>query len=114
MWVQLALRRGALDGMSLLPSLLETFPADQWPAPLMRMLAGAGTPQAALEAAQARDPETYLKLQCEAQFYVGEHYLIAGDRDQARRAFDAAVATGVTEFLELDWARRELEALSSR
>jgi lipoprotein NlpI len=114
MWVQLALRRGALEGVSVLPSLVEAFPADQWPAPLMRMLIGAGTPEAALEAAQAPDPETYLKLQCEAQFYVGEHYLIAGDRQRARIAFEAAVATGVTEFLELDWARRELESLGPR
>jgi lipoprotein NlpI len=65
-------------------------------------------------AAQPRDPETYLKLQCEAQFYVGQQYLIAGDRERARHAFEAAVATGVTEFLELDWARHELESLNSR
>jgi lipoprotein NlpI len=40
--------------------------------------------------------------------------LIAGDRERARHAFEAAVATGVTEFLELDWARHELESLNSR
>lgn len=113
MWAQIALGRGALSGASVLPSLVEAYPADQWPAPLMRLLVGSGTPEAALEAARAPDPETYLKLQCEAQFYVGEHYLMAGDLQRARRAFEAAVATGVTEFLELDWARRELESLDA-
>jgi lipoprotein NlpI len=111
-WLHLALRRGKLEGMSALPMLAQAFPVDQWPAPVMRMLVDSATPEAVLAAAQAPDPESYLKLQCEAQFYVGEHYLIAGDRPRARAAFEAAVATGVTEFLEWDWARRELEGLA--
>jgi lipoprotein NlpI len=113
-WLQLALRRGELEGMSALPMLAEAFPPDQWPAPVMRLLVESGTPEAVLAAAQAPDPESYLKLQCEAQFYVGEYYLIAGDAARARAAFEAAVATGVTEFLEWDWARRELEVLAAR
>jgi lipoprotein NlpI len=110
-WLHVALRRGALEGMSALPTLADAFPADQWPAPVMRMLVGSGTPEAALAAAQVPQPQAYLQLQCEAQFYAGEYYLIQGDRAQARAAFEAAVATGVTEFLEWDWARRELELL---
>jgi lipoprotein NlpI len=113
-WLHLALRRGRLEGMSALPMLAGAFPLDQWPAPVIRLLVDAGTPEAVLAAAQAPDPESYLKLQCEAQFYVGEHYLIVGDRERARAAFEAAVATGVTEFLEWDWARRELEGLADR
>jgi lipoprotein NlpI len=113
-WLHLALRRGNLEGMSALPMLAEAFPPEQWPAPVMRLLAGSGTPEALLTAAEAPDPESYLRLQCEAQFYLGEHYLIAGDRERARAAFEAAVATGVTEFLEWDWARRELELLAAR
>jgi lipoprotein NlpI len=112
MWLHIALQRGAVSGESGLEALADAFPPDQWPAPVMRVLVGTGTPEAAIAAAAAPDPESYLKLQCEAQFYAGEHYLIKGDAAAARAAFEAVVATNVTEFLEWDWARRELELMA--
>jgi lipoprotein NlpI len=44
---------------------------------------------------------------------VGEQYLIDGDVGKARAAFQSSVATGVTEFLEYDWAQQELDRLNA-
>jgi lipoprotein NlpI len=113
-WLHIALRRAGSSAPSPLAGFAEAFPPTQWPAPVMRMLTESGSPGEATEVAGSPDPESYLNLQCEGQFYAGEYFLIKGDRERARAAFEAAVATGVTEFLEHDWARRELEFMQPK
>jgi len=43
--------------------------------------------------------------QCEARFFIGLHYLAAGDRDAAARHFHEAVASRCSGFLALDWSQ---------
>jgi lipoprotein NlpI len=112
-WLQVAAIRAGLDGTSPLPQLAAALPPAQWPAPIVQMLLGKISPEQAVAAADNRDPATYLEQQCEAYFYVGEYYMAQRDTERARAAFEATVATGVTEFLEYDWARRELELMQA-
>ena len=45
---------------------------------------------------------------CEAQAYIGMFLELAGRTDEARAAYKACVATGVTRYLEYDWASARL------
>jgi lipoprotein NlpI len=111
LWVSLAAQRAGK------PSPLNiTVPSgqdrSQWPVPVAELLKGSISPEQYLALADATNPRAYLMLQCEAQFYLGQYYLTKGEKDLARRSFSAAVLTGVTDFMEYDWALRELEVLA--
>lgn len=109
LWLELALRRSEADGQGPIGQVAAQLNPAQWPAPVVQMLAGTLAPEAAIAAATSVNPRQTLMQQCEAYFYAGQHYLIHREPDKARAAFEAAVATGVTEFLEYDWAVQELE-----
>lgn len=81
--------------------------------PVAELLKGSISPQQYLAQADAANPRAYLMLQCEVQFYLGQYYLTKGEKDLARQSFSAAVETGVTDFMEYDWALRELEVLAA-
>lgn len=83
----------------------------RWPVPVAQLLLGERTVEEVLQRADSSNPRTYLSMQCEAHFYIGQHHLIQGRREQARESFQAAVDTGKSDDLEYDWALRELESL---
>ena len=114
LWLDIAMRRAGGAGTPLLDEWLEQFQPDQWPAPVYRMLRGTLSPEDAIAAAAAADPRKSLQQRCEANFYAGQVYLMRGEPEQARAAFEAAVATGITEYMEYDWALRELELMGQR
>ena len=111
LWLELAIRRGALPRQSRLGLAEGELGAGQWPAPIIQMQMEKMEPAQAIAAAAAPDPRVALMQQCEANFYAGQEYLIRHQPQQARAAFEAAIATGETDFLEYDWAVRELERL---
>jgi lipoprotein NlpI len=113
LWRDLAIRRGNLPREPRLDLAAKQLAPGQWPAPIVQMYAGKLEPAQVLAAAAApaADPLVALGRQCEAYFYVGEEYLVRHEPQQARTAFEAAVATGMTDFLEYDWAVRELERM---
>jgi len=110
-WLDLAIRRGKLERQSRLELAEQELRDGQWPTPLVRMYQGHLDPAGAIAAAAATDPRTALAQQCEAYFYAGQEYLIRQEPQRARAAFEAVVATGMTDFMEYDWAVRELELL---
>jgi lipoprotein NlpI len=112
-WLHIAVTRGALNAPSPLPPYAAALPPTQWPAPVIQMLIGTIQPDQAIALADAPDADTYRAQKCEAYFYAGEHYLAQQKADAARVAFEAAAATGVTDFLEYDWALRELELMKA-
>ena len=113
-WLHLAVARGALSMPSPLAPYAAAVPPAQWPAPVVRMLVGTISPAEAIALADSPDPDAFLNQKCEAYFYAGEQYLVQHDADAARTAFEAAVATGVTDFVEYDWAKRELELMKAQ
>lgn len=110
-WVDIAERRAGGAGTLAVDDLLAQSEPAHWPAPVLGMLRGKLSPEAAVAAVQMGDPRKALFLRCEAQFYAGQVHLLQGDQARARMAFEAAVATGAVEYLEYDWALRELELL---
>jgi lipoprotein NlpI len=113
-WLHMALKRGGLPGEAPIGAIAAQLDQLQWPSPILQMFSGNLQPDEAIAAAASRDPRVALLQQCEAYFYAGEQYLIRGERDKARAAFEAALATGVTEFMEFDWSARELETMAGK
>jgi lipoprotein NlpI len=108
-WLHIAITRGALNVPSPLARYAAALPPTQWPEPVIQMLIGTIQPDQAIALADAPDADTYQAQKCEAYFYAGEHFLAQQRPETAKAAFEAAVATGVTDYLEYDWALRELE-----
>jgi lipoprotein NlpI len=67
-----------------------------------------------LNAAQDPDPQVQRERQCEAYFYIGEYLLIADQKGEAARMFQAAVSTGVTGLFEYASAKAELRRLAQQ
>ncbi len=113
-WLHIAATRGGLNASSPLPSFAEGLPSTLWPAPVIQMFTGAIQPEEAIAKAQSPDVDTDQAQKCEAYFYAGEQYLLDQKPEAAKAAFESAVTTGMTEFLEYDWALRELELMKAR
>lgn len=107
LWTNLAALRGGRQA----PLNFESTGRKRWPLPVADLLLGQSTPEQMLELADSPNAGTYLSYQCEARFYLGQHYLVQGRRDEARASFQAAVDTGKVDYMEYDWALRELESL---
>jgi lipoprotein NlpI len=83
----------------------------RWPGPVVELYLGRLTPDAMLNAAEQLDQQATRDRLCEAHFFLGQYLLNRGDKAGAMREFDAAVATGVREFIEYFQARVELARL---
>ena len=79
-----------------------------WPEQLAHYFRGKSSQAVLLAAAADPDPKIESWQQCEAEFYIGEVQLIAGNKDEARQRFETAVKTCPRDFLELIGARAEL------
>ncbi|WP_158229225.1 DUF3857 domain-containing protein [Collimonas sp. PA-H2] len=85
--------------------------ADDWPGTALAMLSDQKTPEAMLRIAHKEsggDLETAL---AEAYFYLGQHYLLAGDKLKARLYFQHSVDKGVLYSPYHLAARHELARL---
>jgi lipoprotein NlpI len=112
-WVDIVERRGGGAGTAAVDDLLRELDPQRWPGPVLAMLREKLPPEEAVAAVRTTDPRAALPLRCEAHFYAGQVYLMRGETARAKAAFEAAVATGAVEYLEYDWALRELEMLSA-
>jgi lipoprotein NlpI len=107
-WLYLATRRMGEDGRAAVSGLTARGDLAQWPGPALLLFMGESTPQQVLAAAWSFDPKTEVLNLCEAWFFLGHHYLLEGQAERAREAFENAVATGVKYYLEYKFSRIEL------
>jgi len=113
-WLHLAIQRGGLGGEAPLAAILAQIDHNRWPTPVLLMYTGAMQPEETVASAVSPNPRHELLLKCEAYFYAGQEYLVRNQKEKARAAFELALATGATEFLEYDWSARELEWLAEQ
>ena len=111
-WLYLATRAQGEDGKAAVASFQPGGDAPAWPYPVLKLMRGDLTFDAALAQARA-DKDHSLDRECELYFFAAEKALLDKDRDQARRWFDQSVNTGVVEFIEYGLARREKARLSA-
>jgi lipoprotein NlpI len=82
---------------------------EAWPRPLLELFLGTGTPEALLAGINEVPAKQRPPVLCEANYYLGERALIAGDKDAARKFFQAAADTKAVTQLELIDAKAALQ-----
>ncbi|MDN3921170.1 DUF3857 domain-containing protein [Roseateles violae] len=112
-WLHLAQQAQGRDAMQASAAAVVSGDKPSWPQPVLRMLRGELTLQAALARA-ADDKAEQSGRECELYFFAAQKALLERDRDQARRWLDRSVATGVVEFIEYGLAQRERARLDER
>ncbi len=110
-WLYLAQARSGKYAQSELASYAERVKLAGWPAPVVALYLGKATPETLLSSAKAssrpRDRE------CEALYYLGQRALLSGDRAEAIRLLQAAIATEARSNFEYRGAVAELSRLTA-
>ncbi len=76
LWLHLAQVRAGQDGRVTLEKNAPRLALQSWPGPVVSLCLGQSTPEATLAAAAAPDPKRQQEQRCEAEFCVGEHFLL--------------------------------------
>jgi lipoprotein NlpI len=96
--------RGGTTDAAPLAAAEKTFPADQWPLPVVAFYQGNLSESDLHAAAQASDRATAANLTAETEYYLGQWALLQDDRKAARKHFQAAVAAkagiGSLEYID--------------
>ena len=114
LWQDIAERRAKHKGVLAGGKGLRDVEMKGWPAPVLLMFVGEIKQDAVLRAADNADPALKLAQTCEANFYVGQYALIAGQRDDAVKLFEAAAKDCPHGFLEGIAAAAELKGMGQK
>ncbi|MFQ5657704.1 MAG: tetratricopeptide repeat protein [Candidatus Methylomirabilales bacterium] len=113
LWLYLARERSRQDGRHELARNAGKADLNGWPGPVVSLFLGKTTPQQVLAAAKDSDQRKQREQECEAFFYVGQYYLLRGNRGESARLFRKALDTGITGFYEYSGAKVELKRLGN-
>lgn len=85
----------------------------EWPRPALAMLTGSMSPEELLKVMDEKKGDERQMALAEGYFYLGQHYLIAGDSNTARTYFEKTRGLDVFIYIEHVAARFELERLKN-
>jgi tetratricopeptide (TPR) repeat protein len=102
----LSIARGGQDGKDALTRGASRLKSKDWPYPIVELFLGQRSLDAVRAAASTSDQ------QCELQYYAGEWQLLAGKREPAHAALQAAVDSCPKDFVEYRAAVAELKRWS--
>jgi tetratricopeptide (TPR) repeat protein len=108
LWLFLALSHQGKDGKAELDRRAEKLDLKSWPGPVVELYRGKIGTDNVLSATRIGDAKTQRDQQCEADFYLGEHALLADDKEKAERLLDQAVNSCDHRFIEYAGAKAEL------
>ena len=112
-WLYLAARRAGADGVQAVKPYEPTATTPEWPYGVLQLMEGRIGMAAALEASHENGQRSASR-ECELYYFAGEKALADGDLATARNYLHMSVATGVTEFVEYQTARRELSRIGDK
>ena len=107
-WRYLSLARNGEDGAGALGAVADKRDRAAWPGRIADLYLGRADAAEVIAAARAIDQAGAREHECEAHFYIGQLHLIRGERDAAMRAFELAIETGASHFVEFAGAKAEL------
>lgn len=111
LWLHAAAARAGEDAAAIIRSHLPEVTENAWPVPLVRFMANEIDEKTVLAAAANTDASVQAERLCETYFYLGLRKQLEGDAVAARRMFERARDTGVTEFVE--WRSAVIELARS-
>jgi lipoprotein NlpI len=113
LWLYLARARSGKNAASSLNTESKHLDLKTWPAAVVLLYLGRGSPEDVLAAAKVKDMEEERQRICEAYFYLGEDALLRGRRADALDLLRKATKTGpATSFAYLA-AEAELARLGA-
>ena len=83
----------------------------EWPRAGLAMLTGKLSPDDMLKSLEKKQGDERQMALTEAYFYLGQYYLLTGDRAKAQENFEKTRSLGVINYLEHTAAEFELERL---
>ncbi|APV49287.1 hypothetical protein BWI17_06080 [Betaproteobacteria bacterium GR16-43] len=113
LWLQASLASKGVDPVATVRTF-DRSDTVRWPYPILQHVLGETDEATLLKAARDPDASTQKSQLCEAYFFAGLKKRIAGDNDGARRLFQSARYTKVTEYTEYRTAGFELERLRGK
>jgi len=84
---------------------------NDWIAPVVHFYAEKISEDSLMKAAENADQQIDKQQKCEAYYYAGMKHLFDGDTTKAKARFEACIATGISYYLEYEWAKSELYRL---
>jgi lipoprotein NlpI len=112
LWLFLARARSGGDAKPELAGYLADAKKGFWIYQAALLYMGKASPQQVLDAAGKGEPEERRQRGAEANFYIGQYFLINGNNEAAARYFKKVVDTGITRFYEYTGAEVELRRMA--
>jgi lipoprotein NlpI len=109
-WSYLARTRNGESVRSEFEQDVRELPVDAWPAPVLRAYLGQIGPEALLAASAHPDAKTQAEQRCEANYYLGQWYVIRGEQERAVAHFRAVQNQCPRFFLEYTGAAADSTA----
>ena len=111
LWLFLSRARSGGDGTKELSAMAETVSLTPWPGIIVTLYLGKADAEQVLAAITEQDRRTRLEKECVAFYFLGQYYLVRGDRDRAVEHFRKTLATGVTGYRQYGAAEKELRRM---
>ena len=111
LWIYLARKRADIPGEITLAHEAGTAGAGPWPAPIVALYLGKGTPEALQKESAHPDPAREREQRCEAAFYTGEWHVLRGARESAMQLLREAESLCSRTYVEHESAVAELRRL---
>jgi lipoprotein NlpI/transglutaminase-like putative cysteine protease len=83
----------------------------EWPHAGLAMLIGKLSPDDMLKSLEKKQGDERQMALAEAYFYLGQYYLVAGNRTKAQESFEKTRSLGIINYLEHNCAEFELDRL---
>jgi lipoprotein NlpI len=112
LWLYLTQAHQKKDADTELDARSAKLDLKSWPGPVVDFYRGKSTADQVTAAAGEGDTKTQQGQHCEADFYLGEHALLKGDKSEAARLLGEAVDMCDHRFIEYMGAKAELGRLS--
>jgi len=111
LWFDMARFRAGAFGPAEVRESIANLNVDDWPGPLFDLFAGNATPDDVFHAAADGDPKIAADKRCEANFYVGEWWLLKKNPDAAKPLLQDAATNCRHDFVEYFAAATELKRI---
>jgi lipoprotein NlpI len=104
LWLYISEKNLAPDKPDDLANYVEGVSLDIWPGAVVRLFLGEVPVENVTRALTDKMQKWNTGSRCEAYFYLGQYYLIHGDRGKALQYFRKAVQTKATGYMEYEFA----------
>ncbi|NOZ53420.1 MAG: tetratricopeptide repeat protein [Gammaproteobacteria bacterium] len=112
LWLHLSQKYMDKNANSDLESYSKGLDLDVWPGALIKLYTGKVTAEEFLAAFSKNLTNLEPQYLCEGFYYIGQYFLLAGNRQLAKSSFEQAVKSNAKKNIEYDFAVAYLSRLS--